>query len=376
MRRITSHADFIPEIDGLRFIAIFPVILQHYSERVARVFTPETGFEVAQDKFFSHGHIGVYIFFAVSGFILALPFAKEKLEMGKPVSLKKYFMRRLTRLEPPYFIAMTGLFLVLVLIMHESFRDLLPHYFASIFYVHLLVYNDWSPINPPAWTLEIEVAFYLIAPFLARGYFMIRKPIVRRLLLITLVVVKIALFFGTHIIDSWFNTLGYVIEFFMVGILIADFYLTSIKKSPDKNKYLFDVLSVVSIVVLFSTWTWGRSLDLKYIFITALFFVVYTSFQSRIMNRFFSNQWVTAIGGMCYSIYLLHLAYAELFVLFLKKIGVFTTYAENFYFGFILFLPSLFLVTTTFFLLIEKPCMDPEWPSKLKKFFTKKTAVS
>jgi peptidoglycan/LPS O-acetylase OafA/YrhL len=305
-----------------------------------------------------------------------MPFGKEKLEAGKTVSLKKYYWRRLTRLEPPYFIAMTGLFLVLVLVMNESFRDLLPNYLVSLLYLHRVVYNDWTPINPPAWTLEVEVMFYLVAPFLARWYFMIRKPIVRRLALIGVIVFKVVLLNTTQLFDGLFLTIAYLIEFFLVGILLADFYLTGIKRSPDKNKYLFDLISIASILLLFTTWTWGKNLDFKFVFLTALFFVVYSSFQSRIMNKFLTNGWITAIGGMCYSIYLLHLAFAEMFVLVLKKIGVFTTYTNNFYFGFILFLPSLFIVTTVFFLLVEKPCMDPEWPAKLKRFFTHKTVTT
>lgn len=376
LRRITTQADFIPEIDGLRFLAIFPVILHHYSERVARAFAPQTDAEKSMVDFFSHGHIGVYIFFAVSGFILAMPFGKEKLEGGKTVSLKKYYWRRLTRLEPPYFIAMTGLFLVLVLMMNESFRELLPHYFASLLYLHRVIYNDWTPINPPAWTLEVEVMFYLVAPFIARGYFKIGRPLVRRLVLIGIIVFKVVLLNTTQLFDGLFLTIAYLIEFFLVGILLADFYLTDIKKSSVKNNSAFDLISIVSIVLLFTTWTWGKNLDFKFVFLTALFFVVYSSFQSRIMNKFFRNGWITAIGGMCYSIYLLHLAYAEMYVAVLKKLGIFSTYTNNFYFGFILFLPSLFVVTTIFFLLVEKPCMDPEWPQKLKRFLTGKRQVS
>ncbi len=155
LRRVTSGAAFIPEIDGLRFLAIFPVILQHFSERLSRKGPHLEGFNEKMVGVLSNGHIGVYIFFFISGFILALPFGKQKLLQGKPVSISKYYLRRLTRLEPPYLICMTLFFLLLVKVYHEQFSELFPHYVASCLYVHRIIYGVWSPINPLAWTLEI-----------------------------------------------------------------------------------------------------------------------------------------------------------------------------------------------------------------------------
>jgi len=56
------------------------------------------------NKVFSAGHNGVPLFFAISGFILSLPFARQGLGGGSPVSLRQYYIRRVTRIEPPYVI--------------------------------------------------------------------------------------------------------------------------------------------------------------------------------------------------------------------------------------------------------------------------------
>ena len=50
----------------------------------------------------------------ISGFILGLPFARHVLANGPPVVLKQYFLRRLSRLEPPYIVAMITLFIASV----------------------------------------------------------------------------------------------------------------------------------------------------------------------------------------------------------------------------------------------------------------------
>ena len=167
--RITSSGRFIPEIDGLRFFAIGAVLLFHvngyYRDKCGRTFDPP----LEQDPLyllFNLGNIGVQLFFVLSGFILALPFAEHHLLGAPKVPLKGYYYRRLTRLEPPYIVNLLLLFSARVLLAGTAL-GLLPHLLASLFYVHSLTYGTWSRINFVAWSLEIEVQFYLLAPLLA-----------------------------------------------------------------------------------------------------------------------------------------------------------------------------------------------------------------
>ena len=365
LRRVTSGRGFIGEIDGLRFLAILPVVLQHFSERVYRGVSPlRSASDTTLADIFSHGHIGVYIFFAISGFILALPFGRYALQQGSAVSLKTYYIRRLTRLEPPFLLVMTLFFLILVFLKNENFQELFPHFLASCFYLHRIIYGEWSPINPPTWTLEIEVQFYILAPFLAALLFRISNKFIRRLSVIVLIVIKIVLANTTSWYDDLRLTLPYVIEFFLIGVLMADVFLTEWKDEIPKS-LLFDFLAVISIITVFCTWTWDKNLSWKFVFAGALFMTFYSCFRSIYVSRFFSNPWLTAIGGMCYSIYLIHLGFAEFFASFLKRITPFNDFTTNCLFGLLLFLPALFIISTIFFLAVEKPCMDPKWPQKL-----------
>ena len=103
LRRITSNKKYIHEIDGLRFIAILPVLFQHLSERIIK-YTPMDNGESWSDSYivsiFSRGTFGVFLFFSISGFILSLPFGKAILNQKAQQSYSKYIIRRLTRLEP------------------------------------------------------------------------------------------------------------------------------------------------------------------------------------------------------------------------------------------------------------------------------------
>ena len=92
---------FIPQIDGLRFVAISSVALFHVYAALERGAIPPTlAFNTDLAK------RGVELFFAISGFILGVPFASHYLLNAPKVDPKRYFLRRLTRLEPPYFLSL------------------------------------------------------------------------------------------------------------------------------------------------------------------------------------------------------------------------------------------------------------------------------
>jgi peptidoglycan/LPS O-acetylase OafA/YrhL len=105
LRRITRDGLWIPEIDGLRFVAICSVLIFHIHEelrlRSGRIIPIASGFSW-MERLVANGDRGVRLFFVISGMILALPFARQFLIGSKPVSLRKYYLRRVTRLEPPY----------------------------------------------------------------------------------------------------------------------------------------------------------------------------------------------------------------------------------------------------------------------------------
>src|SRR5690349_457011 len=168
-RRITSTGQFIPEIDGLRFLAIFSVYIYHLTGVVLR--NSPLGYAQSLGSNWlllvtQILNIGVPLFFVISGFILSLPFAEVHRHLRKPVSLKKYFWRRVTRLEPPYFLCLF-LFFILKIAGHRGTAvSLLPNLIASIFYVHNPIFGRPSDIDFVAWSLEVEIQFYILAPLL------------------------------------------------------------------------------------------------------------------------------------------------------------------------------------------------------------------
>jgi peptidoglycan/LPS O-acetylase OafA/YrhL len=375
LARVTTGGNLIREVDGLRFLAIFPVVVQHLSERLERNAFIEfrQGTEYVVSNFITNrGFIGVYIFFVISGFILGMPFASYHLKEGKKVSIKSYFLRRLSRLEPPYIIVMLGITILLVVMGYYTWQEILPHFGASILYLHSIIYHSWSYINPPVWTLEIEVQFYILAPLLAYLFFSIKGKNLRRATLVTFILVVMLLQQHFDIMNRYtILTILAHIQFFLIGFLVADIYLIEWSNGIRKHA-VFNYLSVFSLVFAFWIWSWDYNLLSRLLFISSLFLLAYSSFRATWFNRFITLPWITAIGGMCYTIYLVHLPIIEFMIQFTKNLYLTDIFTVNFLLQLLILTPILMTVSVIFFLLIEKPCMHKDWPQRLRNYLSSK----
>ena len=122
------------------------------------------------------------MFFVLSGFISSFPLAQYYLANGNKVNFKRYYLRGLTRLEPPYFFSMTLILLIMIITKHKPLDVLIPSWLASIGYLHNFLFYGIPILNGAAWSLEVEIQFYLIAP-LFFSLFAFNKTL-RRLLII------------------------------------------------------------------------------------------------------------------------------------------------------------------------------------------------
>lgn len=376
-RRITSSNSFIPEIDGLRFIAIITVVFLHTNTNFKRVYAdsiPSDYLNSWIDTLFKTSGIGVDIFFTISGFILGLPFAKYYLLGERKVNIKNYFIRRLTRLEPPYLISLFILFVGYVVVFNESWIAMLDNLLASIFYSHYLIYGEWNPINPVTWSLETEVQFYILAPVISFLVF-VKNVNLRRFLIpaaIVLLDVTVPYMISSlseyHLNKSIINYL----HSFLVGFAFVDLYLFGLEKI--KKSYLLDILGCVAFVVIYSFHP--DSVKYERLFFDMAVFVLFISvFKGKVFNYIFTREFIVVVGGMCYTIYLLH--YPVLFVVmkYFSKLHI-TGFVPNIIANFVVAIVALLAVSAVFFKLVEQPCMDKNWPTKFRDYFKKKIVNS
>lgn len=354
LKRVTASGEYLPYIDGLRFLSITMVVLFHFFDYYRdKAYPYEIADEVQKQimKFTTTGYAGVMLFFGISGFVLGMPFIKQHLYGGKKVKIKDYLLRRLTRLEPPYIIVITLLFVLSLLRATKGdFTELFPHYLASFFYSHNVIYDGFPVLSDVLWSLEVEVQFYLLAPLFAL-IFKLNKYI-RRIILLFII-----LFYTEHIrsaIDPFpFFWLIKFIQYFMAGFLAADLFFEY--KDKIKSSYMFDIVSVYSII---SLWLAFDDVPLSF----KVFLIIASTPFTVFWKKFLSLEWITIIGGMCYTIYMLHQRILH-FVLgnFKPKEIIADNVFIDVSIRVLVYLIPLTILCFGFFIFVERPTMKRQW---------------
>src|SRR5438445_5854386 len=145
----------IPALDGLRGWAILLVLLTHIAAPL-RWSTPLLVIS-------SYGWVGVDLFFVLSGFLITGILIDSKPHTGY---LKSFYVRRILRIWPIYFLLLAVVFLVTPY-LGRAFE--FPHsYYRWEYYVFYLQ-NVWLKDFGPAplqmtWSLAVEERFYLLLP--------------------------------------------------------------------------------------------------------------------------------------------------------------------------------------------------------------------
>jgi peptidoglycan/LPS O-acetylase OafA/YrhL len=357
LKREVSTGNFIAEIDGLRFLAIMAVVLVH----IQLFFVAKTPATFDYDNvlyfFVQNGFKGVEIFFVISGFVLAMPFAKYYLTGASKPKLKSYYYRRLTRLEPPYFLALLLFFSLHLIKGVYPVGDLARGLMFNFLYLQNFVWLKFQPIiGNITWTLEIEVQFYLIAPFLAKIF--VFDKLKRRLILIGSIIalpVVNAVFVPAHI-----SLYGYLF-YFLIGFLIVDLYITEKKIWLDNT--VSSIVGLAALIILFAVDI--EPLLNKFVFILSLFVFIYLALTAPFWRKIFSNKLLTTIGGMCYTIYLLHTVVISGFGNSTVFWNISSSYEVTFLVQTLFLMIPIMVISSIYFILIEKPCMNKNWPLDL-----------
>ena len=203
-----------PELDVLRFVAFFLVFLHHTPNQ------PETARLAAV---FNLGRSGLNLFFLLSAYLITELLIRERESTGR-VHIPSFFLRRILRIWPLYFLAI-GIALLIGFIAPtlKLYRQALPYLFllSTNFYVSS---HGWHlGLIDPLWSISVEEQFYLCIPFVS----VLGIRALRNICLLCIAVAYITLarmgYKGADPIDViWVNSFVQF-QFFAAGTLIAIF---------------------------------------------------------------------------------------------------------------------------------------------------------
>ena len=150
-----------PEIDGLRAVAVLPVIFFH------------AGFD-----FFSGGFVGVDIFFVISGYLIATILI-EDVERDR-FSLLRFYEKRARRILPALVVVLSTIaFISWLVMLPDDFKKVTDQLISNAAFLSNIHYTltwgyfeSWAlpPVFLNTWSLAVEEQFYLFFPFLVFAF--------------------------------------------------------------------------------------------------------------------------------------------------------------------------------------------------------------
>ncbi|WP_293264283.1 acyltransferase [Neptunomonas sp.] len=281
------------ELDVLRFIAAFFVVLYHYAFRMWNM-ESATGMPFPfLSQIFKYGYLGVDAFFIISGFVIIMSADNR--------SVSSFISSRIVRLYPAYWVCTIFVFIGYIvwtpLVLSDNYLD---------FIVNFTMFHSWfsiKDINPVYWTLAIELQFYII---IALVIYLKVYRFFSIILGVWLLVSISSYYFDFNI---WIKTI-FMVEwshYFIVGCV---FYLIR-RDGISLYKLLLVLLALYQSLKL-SYWYMLlkerlTSVDFNPIVGLSFIVILYAFFTLMSLGKIrFDFKAVSAVGVLTYPLYLIH----------------------------------------------------------------------
>ena len=317
-------------LNGLRFFAALAVVITHIELIKGQMYF--TNLWDTNKLIFELGGLGVVFFFVLSGFLITYLLLEEKSVSGR-VSVKKFYVRRILRIWPLYYLIIVIGFFVLP---HLPFIDIpfLTRHLDSGFWNNFLLYILLLPNLAFAffgavphigqtWSIGVEEQFYILWPWLVKY----SKNVLRTL------VVFMILFIGMKVIVLFLirsfpgNEALAVVKPFLamtkmesmaVGGIGA--YLLFHKMYIQKLYNNFILIGAIAFCVMLVYFTPAIIQDGIHLVYSTLFLIIIINVSSN-PNSFLKleNRFLKTLGNISYGIYMYHMMVIAVVIGTLKK---------------------------------------------------------
>jgi peptidoglycan/LPS O-acetylase OafA/YrhL len=360
---IKPSIKFLPQIDGLRFIAVMGVIISHwcidnYKDNLILKVIPFGG--------------GVQLFFVISGYLITKILLIEKERIGQNQisfwqAIKSFFLKRILRIFPIYYLLIAAL----IIIYKGSLESILTSLLTYTFNWHMLYAQHFFGDKTHLWSLSVEEQFYIIWPFLIL-LFPFKK--MKWLMIIAIMIGYLSklyyTFCTTNIFGAGISTFSCFDAFGLGGILAYSQIVGSTKLRTKTNKILFwcclIFFYILSLTLVFINKSMNYSFVNCCVVITSFFSVAIASNGgfNGFLKIFLENRIVLYLGRISYGLYLYHNFIPTVYWKFIDPLPIFRFEKNPASIFIIYFILTLILASISWFL-IERPILS------LKRFLVK-----
>lgn len=298
---------YFPELDGLRFLAFLLVFIHHQS-----LFSNVPYLSTLKE----FGWVGVDLFFALSAFLFTKLLIAEYYKTHS-ISFKKFYLRRIFRIWPIYFVFIGFSLACFVLLRNGELSKNINLRLIGLFAFSDNIFTAIKGYNPlpwtsHLWTIAYEEQFYLFIPLVI--WLLVRKSLkvkVTALISISLVFFGIRQAFILKNIPHpaiWVLPVTHF-ESIILGIVVGfggfDFLLKRIKPMI---LGLVSILFLTIVCILPDVYVISSWLQVSYVCIgifTSL--ALFSVLKSNILKALFSINVFVFLGKRSYGLYVYHL---------------------------------------------------------------------
>ena len=331
-KSILSERPFFENLNGLRFTGALMVFIFHcftLNRNIWGDFTNGNIFKISY-KIASKGHHGVGLFFVLSGFLITFLLLNE-ISKNESVNVKHFFMRRILRIWPLYFLLIFfGFFIFPHLPNGQSTNHSLLMYGGFLSNMDEIAVGLTDSLNflTVTWSVSIEEQFYLSWMFLMAVLPFFRKGKYFQLYFILLILISICFRF-LNLADEralYFHTFSVISDLAIGGLLaymVQKYSIQKILKTIKKIHLLFIYAVGISLIVASNVIFKGALVSIEKVVI-GLFFAFVILEQVYSDNSFYKIDKVPYFfqsGKLTYGFYMFHCVFIYYWSIFFANNG-------------------------------------------------------
>ena len=331
-KSILSERPFFENLNGLRFTGALMVFIFHcftLNRNIWGDFTNGNIFKITY-KIASKGHHGVGLFFVLSGFLITFLLLNEISKNGS-VNVKHFFMRRILRIWPLYFLLIFfGFFIFPHLPNGQSTNHSLLMYGGFLSNMDEIAVGLTDSLNflTVTWSVSIEEQFYLSWMFLMAVLPFFRKGKYFQLYFILLILISICFRF-LNLADEralYFHTFSVISDLAIGGLLaylVQKYSIQKILKPIKKIHLLFIYAAGISLIIASNVIFKGALISIEKVVISLFFaFVILEQVYSD--HSFYKIDKVPYFfqsGKLTYGFYMFHCVFIYYWSIFFANNG-------------------------------------------------------